>query len=102
MSLGGELGTSTMDESGGEYPRGQHTRGLVYRSLNVADTVVAVCLRPPRDASVSPCSAVKVIRNWDVLSVNSDSTLGDVFNGISTGQLHSPDGFRLKQQYTVR
>ena len=42
----------------GEYPRGQHARRLhvhvVYRSLKVADTVVAVCLRPPRDASVSP------------------------------------------------
>ena len=40
--------------SGGEYPRGQHTRGIVYWSLKVADTVFAVCLHPPRDASVSP------------------------------------------------
>ena len=57
------LGTSTKvwgragneyNGSGDEYPRGQHTRGIVYRSLKVADTVVAVCLRPPHDASVSP------------------------------------------------
>ena len=60
---GGELGTNTKvwgragneyNESGGEYPRGQHTRGIVYRWLKVADTVVAVCLHSPRDASVSP------------------------------------------------
>ena len=36
--------------------RGQHTHGIVYRSLKVADTVVAVCLRPPSDGSVSPCA----------------------------------------------
>ena len=40
--------------SGVEYPCDQHTRGIVYRWLKVADTVVAVCLRSPRDASVSP------------------------------------------------
>ena len=49
--------------------------------------------------SVQVCSGVKVIRNWGVLSVNSDSTLGDVFHGICTGQLDSPDGFRFEEQY---
>ena len=45
------------------------------------------------------CSGVKVICDWGVLSVNSDSTVGDVFQGICTGQLDSPDGFCLEEQY---
>ena len=49
--------------------------------------------------SVQVCSGVKVLRDWGVLSINSDSTLGDVFHGICTGQLDSPDGFRLEEEY---
>ena len=49
--------------------------------------------------SVQVCNGVKVLCDWGVLSVNSDSTLGDVFHGICTGQLDSPDGFRLEEQY---
>ena len=40
-----------------------------------------------------------MLRDWDVLSVNSDSTVGDVFHGICTGQLDSPDGLHLEEQY---
>ena len=49
--------------------------------------------------SAQVCSGVKVIRDWGVLSINSDSTLGHVFPGICTGQLDSPDSFRLEEQY---
>ena len=66
-----------------------------------ASTVVAVCLRPPSVAivSVQVSSGAKVIRNWGVLSVNSDSTLGYLFHAISTGQLDAHDGFRLEEQH---
>ena len=41
--------------------------------------------------SVQVCSGVKVIRNW--------GALGNVFRGICTGQLGSPDSFCLEEQY---
>ena len=47
-------GWERVRRSGGDFARAQHARGIVYRSLEVADPVIAVCLRPPRDASVSP------------------------------------------------
>ena len=39
---------------GGEFACAQHARGIIYGSLEVAGPVIAVCLRPPRDTSVSP------------------------------------------------
>ena len=41
---------------------------------------------------------LKVLREWEILAVNSDSTV-EVFHGLSTGQIESADGFRLPEQY---
>ncbi len=49
--------------------------------------------------SVQVCAGVKVFREWGVLAVNSDSTVGEVFHGLSTGHIESADGFRLPEQY---
>ena len=46
------------------------------------------------------CSDLRVLHAPDrgVLSVNFDSTLGDVLHGVCTGQLDSTDGFHLDQR----
>ena len=49
--------------------------------------------------SVQVCAGVKALREWEILTVNSDSTVGEVFHGLSTGQIESADGFRLPEQY---
>ena len=49
--------------------------------------------------SVHACVGVKVLREWGVLDVNSELTIGEVFHGISTGQVESPDRFHLPEQY---
>jgi len=49
--------------------------------------------------SVHVCVAVKVLCEWGVLDVNSESTIGEVFHGISTGQVESPNRFHLPEQY---
>ena len=51
-----------------------------------------------RSVQVCAVTNVKVLRDWGILSVNSNSTLDDVFYGICTGQLDSSDGFYLKEQ----
>ena len=43
--------------------------------------------------SVQVCAGLKVLREWEVLAENSDSTIGEVFHGLSTGQIESADGF---------
>jgi len=48
---------------------------------------------------VQVCVGIKVFCEHGVLDVNSESTIGEVFHRISTGQVESPDGFRLPEQY---
>ena len=43
---------------------------------------------------------MKVLREWGVVAVNGDSTIGEVFHGLSTGQIESADRFHLPRQYT--
>ena len=50
--------------------------------------------------SVRVCVGVKVLCEWGVLDVNSESTIGEAFHGISTGQVESPNRFHLPEQYT--
>ena len=49
--------------------------------------------------TVQVCSRVQVLRDWGVLSVNSDLTFSDVFHGVHIGQLDSTDAFCLEEQY---
>ena len=49
--------------------------------------------------SVQVCAGVTVLREWGILAVNGDSTFGEVFHGLSTGQIESADGFHLPEQY---
>ena len=49
--------------------------------------------------SVQVWAGVKALREWEILNVNSDSTVGEVFHGLSTGQIESADGFHLPEQY---
>ena len=50
--------------------------------------------------SVRVCVGVKVLCEWGVLDVNSESTIGEVFHGINTGQVESHNRFHLPEQYT--
>ena len=45
------------------------------------------------------CAGVKVLRDWGIVAVNGDSTVSEVFHGVSSGQIESADGFRLPKQY---
>ena len=45
------------------------------------------------------CAGIQVLREWGVLAVNGGSTVGEVFHGLSTGQIESANGFCLPQQY---
>ena len=49
--------------------------------------------------SVQFCAGVKVLRDWGVVAVNGDSTVSEVFHGVSSGQIESADGFHLPKQY---
>ena len=49
--------------------------------------------------SVQFCAGVKVLRDWGIVAVNGDSTVSEVFHGVSSGQIESADGFRLPEQY---
>ena len=42
--------------------------------------------------SVQVCAGVKVLCEWGIFAVNSDSTVGEVFHGLSTGQIESATG----------
>ena len=90
------MGWEQVQRSESEFAHAQHAHGIVYQLLEVTDALIAVCLCPPRNYV---CSEVKVFCDWDVLLVNSNSTLGDMFHGICSWQLDSPDGFCLEEQY---
>ena len=49
--------------------------------------------------SVQLCTEVKVLLEWGLLEVNSDSTIGEVFHGLSIGTIEFADGFHLHDQY---
>ena len=49
--------------------------------------------------SVQVWAGVKALREWEILNVNSGLTVGEVFHGLSTGQIESADGFHLPEQY---
>lgn len=49
--------------------------------------------------SVQVCVGVKVIRDWGVLSVNGESLICEVYQGLCTGQIESAEGFRLPPEY---
>ena len=42
---------------------------------------------------------MKVLSEWAVVAVNSDSTVSEVFHRMSVGQIETSDGFRLPQLY---
>ena len=49
--------------------------------------------------SVQVCAGVKVVRDWGIVGVNGDSTVGEVFYGLSLGHVESADCFRLPDEY---
>ena len=49
--------------------------------------------------SVQVCAGAKVLCDCDVLSVNGDAIISEVFQGLCMGQIESADGFHLLQQY---
>ena len=49
--------------------------------------------------SVQICLEIKVLRDWGVLDVNGESTVGELFHGLSTGECESAEGFRLDFAY---
>ena len=49
--------------------------------------------------SVQVCAGAKVLRDWDILLVNGESVICEVFQGLCMGQIESADGFHLLQQY---
>ena len=49
--------------------------------------------------SVQVCVGVKVLRDWGVLTVNGESLICEVFQGLCTGQVESAEGFRLPHEY---
>ena len=48
--------------------------------------------------SVQVCLGIQVLRDWGVLDVNGESTVGALFHGLSTGECES-EGFRLEIAY---
>lgn len=49
--------------------------------------------------SIQVCSGPQVIRDWGLLPVSEDSTLLAVFEALCSGQIESPDGWRLPEEY---
>ena len=49
--------------------------------------------------SVQFCTGAKVLWDWGIVSVNGESTVSEVFHGVSSGLIESADGFRLPEQY---
>ena len=49
--------------------------------------------------SVQVCLGIQVLRDWGVLDVNGESTVGALFHGLSTGECESAEGFRLEIAY---
>ena len=49
--------------------------------------------------SVHLCAGAKVLRDWGIVDINSDSTVSEVFHGLTTGWIESADGFRHPEQY---
>lgn len=45
--------------------------------------------------SVQVCAGVKVPHDWGVIDVNGDSTVLQVFHGLSNGQVECADYFHL-------
>ena len=45
--------------------------------------------------SVQVCLGIQVLRDWGVLDVNGESTVGALFHGLSNGECESAEGFRL-------
>ena len=52
-------------------------------NFHVARTYVVLMILIP----VQVCVGVKVLRDWDILSVNSDAIISEVFQGLCMGQV---------------
>ena len=51
--------------------------------------------------SVQVCSGPKAIHDWSLVPVSEDSTLLAVFEALGSGQIESPDGWRLPDEYML-